>query len=114
MIEMAAERDAVLPVAPLDTAIITSITHAAKGDEKKAREYFGNIMFVGGGAKTPGLWSTLEARLKSKRPDLGDKGIVVSINPRDMDGQLITWKGGAVFGNLQSHESWIGKLDPNW
>lgn len=109
-VDIAIERDSVLPIAPLDTAIITAITHAAKGDEKRLKEFFGGILLVGGGAKIPGLHTFLEARLRSKRPDLGDK-ILVGTSPREMDPQVVAWKGASVQGQLKLHESWIGKLE---
>ncbi|KAG9239745.1 hypothetical protein BJ875DRAFT_365064 [Amylocarpus encephaloides] len=105
--DLADEQDAVLPIAPLDVAIITSITHAAgRGDEKKARDLFGGIMVIGGGAKTPGLGTFLEERLKAKRPDLAEK-ILVGTSPREMDGQVVVWKGASVFGRMKTHESWV-------
>jgi actin-related protein 8 len=107
--EMAIERDTVLPIAPLDTAIITSIQHAARGDEKKIRDLFGGIMVIGGGAKTPSFGPFLEERLKLKRPDLADK-ILVGTSPREMDGQVVTWKGASVFGKLVvTNDTWITK-----
>ncbi|TAQ87982.1 hypothetical protein B7494_g3665 [Chlorociboria aeruginascens] len=108
--DLAIERDSVLPIAPLDTAIITSITHAAKGDEKKVRDFFGGIMVIGGGAKTPGFGPTLEERLKIKRPDLIDK-VLVGTSPREMDGQVVVWKGASVFARMKAHESWVGGLE---
>jgi actin-related protein 8 len=108
--DMAAERDSVLPIAPLDTALITSITHAAKGDEKKLRDFFGGIMVIGGGAKTPGFGPFLEERLKAKRPDLADK-ILVGTSPREMDGQVVVWKGASVFARMTMHESWVGQAE---
>lgn len=108
--DLANERDSVLPIAPLDEAIITSIQHAAKGDEKRIREFFGGIMVIGGGAKTPGFGTFLEEKLRAKRPDLGEK-ILVGVSPREMDGQVVVWKGASVFARCQLHESWIGKLE---
>lgn len=108
--DLANDRDSVLPIAPLDTAIITSISHAARGEDKKARDFFGGIMVIGGGAKTPGLGAALEERLRKKRPDLGEK-ILVGTSPREMDGQVVAWKGASIFGRLKTHESWIGKLE---
>ena len=104
--DLAAERDSVLPIAPLDTAIITSITHAAKGDDKKVRDFSGGIMVIGGGAKTPGFGAHLEERLKVKRPDLTDK-ILVGTTPREMDGQVVTWKGASIFARMTTNDSWI-------
>ncbi|KAI9732263.1 MAG: actin-like protein arp8 [Claussenomyces sp. TS43310] len=109
--DIAIERDSVLPISPLDTAIITSIQHAAKNDEKKLRDLFGGIMVIGGGAKTPGFGPFLEERLKAKRPDLVDK-ILVGTSPREMDGQVVVWKGASVFGKLvQTNDTWIGGLE---
>ncbi|KAJ1305045.1 hypothetical protein OPQ81_000085 [Rhizoctonia solani] len=72
----AMERDSVLPIAPLDTAIMTSIQHAAKGDEKKTRDLMGSIMVIGGGAKIPHFTSYLEERLRARRPDIADRVLV--------------------------------------
>ncbi|POS86960.1 hypothetical protein EPUL_002408 [Erysiphe pulchra] len=106
--DLAAERDSILPIAPLDMAIVTSITHGARGDEKKARDFFGGIMVIGGGAKTPNLGQYLEARLRTSRPDLGDK-LLVGTSPREMDGQVVVWKGASVYARMKTHESWVGQ-----
>ena len=103
---LAAERDAVLPVAPLDIAIMTSIQNAAKGDEKKVKELLGSIMVVGGGAKIPGFGPYLEEKLKARRPDLSEK-ILVSRSAREMDEQVVVWKGASVFAKLPTNDSWI-------
>jgi actin-related protein 8 len=108
---IAIERDSVLPIAPLDTAILQSITHGAKGDEKKIRDLFGSIMVIGGGSKTPGFCPFLEDKLKMLRPDLADR-ILVGTSPRDMDAQVVGWKGASVFGQLTStNDAWIGQLE---
>ncbi|KAK3953608.1 hypothetical protein QBC32DRAFT_234104 [Pseudoneurospora amorphoporcata] len=103
---MAAERDAVLPVMPLDIAIMTSIQNAAKGDEKKVRELMGSIMVIGGGAKTPHFAPYLEEKLKARRPDLSER-ILVSRSAREMDEQVVVWKGASVFAKLSTNDSWI-------
>lgn len=103
---VAAERDAILPVAPLDIAILTSIQNAARGDEKKLRDYLGSIMVVGGGSKTPLFTQVLEEKLRARRPDLFDR-ILVSRSARDMDEQVVTWKGASVFAKLPTNDSWI-------
>ncbi|KAH9906163.1 putative chromatin remodeling complex subunit [Xylariomycetidae sp. FL2044] len=103
---LAIERDSVLPVAPLDIAILTSIQNAAKGDEKKLRDYLGSIMVVGGGSKTPMFTQTLEEKLRARRPDLFDR-ILVSRSARDMDEQVVVWKGASVFAKLPANDSWI-------
>jgi actin-related protein 8 len=104
--DLAIERDSVLPIAPLDTAILTSITHGAKGDDKKARDFFGGIMVIGGGAKIPNFSTVLEEKLKARRPDLAEK-ILVGVNPKEMDGQVVTWKGASVFARMTTNDSWI-------
>jgi actin-related protein 8 len=67
-------------------------------------------MVIGGGAKTPGFGPYLEEKLKARRPDLADK-ILVGTSPREMDGQVVVWKGASVFGRMKNHESWVGKLE---
>lgn len=102
----AEELDAVLPVAPLDIAIMTSIQNAAKADEKKVRDLLGSIMVIGGGAKVPNFAPALEERLRARRPDLHDR-ILVSKSARDMDEQVVVWKGASVFAKLPTNDSWI-------
>lgn len=103
---IAAERDAVLPVVPLDIAILTSIQNAAKSDEKKLRDYLGSIMVVGGGSKTTGFTQVLEEKLKTRRPELSDR-ILITHSARDMDEQVVAWKGASVFAKLPANDSWI-------
>ncbi|KAK0389178.1 hypothetical protein NLU13_2753 [Sarocladium strictum] len=103
---MAMEKDEVLPVVPLDIAILTSIQNAAKGDDKKLRDLLGSIMVIGGGAKIPQLTVVLEERLKKLRPELYER-ILVSRSARDMDEQVVVWKGASVFAKLSTNDSWI-------
>ena len=104
-------RDDVLPIMPLDQAILTSIDHGTRSDERKIREYLGQIMVIGGGAQVPGFIAFLEQRLKELRPGWA-KDILIGIPPREMDAQGVIWKGGAVFGKLRSSsDSWIGRLE---
>lgn len=102
----AIERDDVLPIAPLDIAILTSIQNAAKADDKKVRDLLGSIMVIGGGAKIPHFTTFLEERLKVRRPDIADR-VLVSRSARDMDEQVVVWKGASVFGKLSMNDSWI-------
>lgn len=102
----AAERDSVLPIAPLDIAILTSIQNAAKNDDKKLRDFLGSIMVIGGGSKIPQFTVVLEEKLKARRPDLVDR-ILVSRSARDMDEQVVAWKGASVFAKLSTNDSWI-------
>ncbi|CAF3474681.1 unnamed protein product [Fusarium graminearum] len=107
---VAIEQDAVLPVAPLDIAILTSIQNAAKNDEKKLKDLLGSIMVIGGGAKVPHFTVVLEEKIKARRPDLNDR-ILVSRSARDMDEQVVTWKGASVFAKLSTNDSWISPFE---
>ncbi|KFH49068.1 actin-related protein-like protein [Hapsidospora chrysogenum ATCC 11550] len=107
---MASERDSVLPVAPLDIAILTSIQNAARGEDKKLRDFLGSIMVIGGGSKVPQFTVVLEEKLKQRRPDLTDK-ILVSRSARDMDEQVVVWKGASVFAKLPTNDSWITPIE---
>lgn len=107
---MAAERDSVLPVAPLDIAILTSIQNAAKSDDKRLRDFLGSIMVIGGGSKVPQFTATLEEKIKQRRPDLADK-IMVGRSARDMDEQVVVWKGASVFAKLPTNDSWISPFE---
>ncbi|KAI0007807.1 actin-related protein, ARP8 class [Xylariaceae sp. FL0662B] len=108
--KLATERDAVLATAPLDIAILTSIQNAARGDDKKLRDYLGSIMVVGGGSKIPQFAQTLEDRLRTRRPDLLDR-ILVSRSARDMDEQVVVWKGASVFAKLPANDTWISPFE---
>ncbi|KAH1343680.1 hypothetical protein KXV68_002586 [Aspergillus fumigatus] len=105
------ERDDVLPVFPLDNAILTSISHAARSDERKMRDFLGGIMVVGGGSLVSGFHSFLEERLQTLRPGFASE-IMVGTPPRDLDPQVVVWKGASVFGKLSgTNDSWIGQLE---
>ena len=107
----AALRDDVLPIAALDVAILTSINHGARSDDRKTREFLGGIMVIGGGAQIPGFYSYLEERLKESRPGLA-KDIMIGTPPRELDPQGVVWKGGSVFGKLRgTNDSWISRLE---
>jgi actin-related protein 8 len=105
---LAEEADRILPVMPLDVAIITSIRQAARGDDRKMKEFLGGVMVVGGGAKVPGFNTFLEERLRGVLPQMA-KEIMVAEPPRELDQQLVVWKGGSVFGRLSTsgNDSWV-------
>ncbi len=104
-------RDDVLPVISLDTAILTSIAHGARNDDRKMKDFLSSIMVVGGGARIPGFNNFLEERLKGLRPEYV-KDIIIGTPPREMDPQSTTWKGGNVFGKLRgTNDSWIGRME---
>ena len=104
-------RDDVLPVIALDTAILTSIIHGARSDERKTRDFLGGIMVIGGGSQIRGFYSFLEERLKEIRPGFA-KDIMIGTPPRELDPQGVVWKGGSVFGKLRgTNDSWIGRME---
>lgn len=100
------EYDRVVPVVPLEKAVVDSISHAAKGDEKKMRDFFAGIMVVGGGGAVPGFRDALEERIRNL---LGrDMQVLIGVPPRELDMQVIAWKGAAVFGKLRhTNDSWV-------
>ncbi|RAL16455.1 putative chromatin remodeling complex subunit (Arp8) [Aspergillus homomorphus CBS 101889] len=105
------ERDDILPSFPLDSAILTSIQHAARSDERKMRDFLGGIMVVGGGSLINGFHSYLEERLQNRQPGFA-KEIMIGTPPRDLDPQVVVWKGASVFGKLSgTNDSWIGQLE---
>jgi actin-related protein 8 len=107
-LRLAEEADQILPVMPLDQAIIESVRKGCRGDDKKMRDFFGGIMIVGGGAKMPAFTNYLEYRLRHLMPGF-TKEILVGVPPREMDQEQVAWKGGTVFGRLSTsgNDSWI-------
>jgi actin-related protein 8 len=107
----AEQRDTILPVYPLDEAILLSVTHGARDDDRKTRDFLGGIMVVGGASQVPGFTTFLEQRLKDKRPGY-TKEIMIGVPPRELDPQVVVWKGGSVFGKLRgTNDSWIGGME---
>ncbi|KAL8706306.1 MAG: hypothetical protein Q9201_000625 [Fulgogasparrea decipioides] len=104
-------RDDVLAIAPLDVAILTSIIHGARNDDRKARDFLGGIMVIGGGSQIPNFHNYLEGKLKTTRPIFA-KDIMIAPPPRELDPQSVVWKGASVFGKLRgTNDSWISKLE---
>ena len=104
-------RDDILPIIALDTAILTSILHGARNDERKTRDFLGGVMVIGGGSQFQGFSLFLEEKLKEKRPGFA-KDIMIGTPPRELDPQGIVWKGGSVFGKLGGgNDSWIGRME---
>lgn len=105
------DRDDILPIFPLDNAILTSISHAARSDDRKMRDFLGGIMVVGGGSLINGFHAFLEERLQNLRPGFA-KEIMIGTPPRDLDPQVVIWKGASIFGKLNTtNDSWIGQLE---
>ncbi|CAI7597338.1 unnamed protein product [Penicillium bialowiezense] len=104
-------RDDIMPVFGLDNAILTSIAHAARSDDKKMRDFIGGIMVVGGGSLTQGFHPFLEERLQTLRPSFA-KEIMIGTPPRELDPQVVVWKGASIFGKLNTtNDSWIGRVE---
>ncbi|KIX93610.1 uncharacterized protein Z520_10788 [Fonsecaea multimorphosa CBS 102226] len=100
-------RDDILPIYPLPNAIVTSITHAARGSSQKTSDLLSGIMLTGGTSIIPGLGSHLEESLKGILPGYS-KDILIGRPPRELDPQVVAWKGGAVFGRMsRTNDSWI-------
>ncbi|EXJ69087.1 uncharacterized protein A1O5_08022 [Cladophialophora psammophila CBS 110553] len=100
-------RDDILPIYPLPNAIVTSITHAARGSSQKTSDLLSGIMLTGGTSMIPGLGSHLEESLKGILPGYS-KDILIGRPPRELDPQVVAWKGGAVFGRMnRTNDSWI-------
>ncbi|KIW66376.1 hypothetical protein PV04_05712 [Phialophora macrospora] len=100
-------RDDILPVYPLPGAIVTSITHAARGSSQKTSDLLSGIMLTGGTSIIPGLGGHLEESLKGMLPGYS-KDILIGRPPRELDPQVVAWKGGAVFGRMsRTNDSWI-------
>ncbi|EEP76739.1 conserved hypothetical protein [Uncinocarpus reesii 1704] len=105
------ERDDILPVFPLDDAIFTSITHAARLDNRRFTDFLGGILVIGGGSLISGFHAFLEERLQTKYPDHSNS-VLVGAPPRELDPQVVAWKGASVFGKLDAtNDSWIGRLE---
>lgn len=104
----AEQRDRTLPLMPLDVAILECARQGHRGDDRKARDFYGGILLVGGGAKFPYFANMLEERLKMLLPGY-PKEILIGEVPRELDPMLVVWKGGSVFARLSSsgNDSWV-------
>ncbi|KAL3474909.1 hypothetical protein BJX99DRAFT_247952 [Aspergillus californicus] len=105
------ERDDVLPIFPLDKAIVTSVMRATRSDERRIPEFIGGIMVVGGGSLINGFHLFLEERLQHLQPNYA-KDIMIGTPPRELDPQVVVWKGASIFGKLSgTNDSWISQLE---
>lgn len=95
---------------PLPEAIMLSIEQATKGEEGKMRDFLGGIVATGGGAQISMFKEFLEDELKESQVHMR-KHIMVAPPPRDIDPQVLVWKGATVFGKLRSNDSWIGAME---
>lgn len=98
-----------LPIFPLDSAILTSVAYAAGNDERRNRDFLGGILVIGGGGQIPGFSTYLEEKLRAMRPN---KEILIARVPRELDPQVVIWKGASVFGKLTvTNDSWINQME---
>lgn len=103
--------DRTVPIMPLHRAILSSIDIAAKDDDRRKRDLLGSIMLIGGASKTPQLGAYLELQLRTAMPQY-PKEILVAPPPKELDPEILVWKGGSVFGKLRmTNDSWIGALE---
>lgn len=108
--------DRTVPVMPLDQAILTSIQFASTAsngtvDDRRRRDLLGSIMLIGGASRTENLGAYLETKLREAMPQY-PKEILVAPPPRELDPDILVWKGGSIFGKLRmTNDSWIGKLE---
>ncbi|KAK9368878.1 hypothetical protein V1509DRAFT_621752 [Lipomyces kononenkoae] len=98
--------------APLDHAVIQSITQVSNVDEARGKRMYENIILVGGGAANiPAFNRLLEDRVAMWK-GWGTGSVAVLPTPRDMDPMLLVWKGASVFVKLKiANEVWIGSRD---
>jgi len=82
-----------------------------------------NILCVGGTALIPGLAAALEARLTAMLGNhfattTGDANnapkVTVIPPPRDMDPQVMAWKGMSVFARLEQASGELGVGREDW
>ncbi|TGZ77044.1 chromatin remodeling complex subunit [Ascodesmis nigricans] len=112
LLRMWSEYDRTVPIAPLDSAVIDSITHAAKGDDKKIRDFLRAIMIVGGGAEIASFTNVLQEMVMARDKCPKDAEVVVAVPPRDIGGKECVWKGASVFGKLSvTNDSWMKQKD---
>ena len=105
-------RDRTIPCIPLNRAIVMSIESAAKGDDRKTRDFFGGILPIGGGAQIQNFNQFLEEELHDSHAVARfRKEIMVAPPPREIDPQVLVWKGASVFGKLKTNDSWISPIE---
>ncbi|KAK4519550.1 uncharacterized protein ATC70_009786 [Mucor velutinosus] len=100
---------------PIDVAIAQSIVSAANGSEEKLKRYFTSIILVGGGGKVVNFSRVLEDRVLStiiaQRANIDRVEVVPA--PRELDPEVLVWKGASVMAKLDSaKDMWIA--DDEW
>jgi actin-related protein 8 len=87
-------RDDILPVYPLDSAILTSIIHAARSSPQKTRDFLGGIMLIGGSSTIPGLAGHLEEALQALQPGYAKATERAGCAGCGVEGWECVWKDG--------------------
>ncbi|KAG7094059.1 hypothetical protein E1B28_007678 [Marasmius oreades] len=97
---------------PLDVAIYNS-ARAAGGDEK-IRKYLQAVLVVGGTASISGMGHALDSRLQAISTPLvlNMEKVQIIPPPKDVDPQVLVWKGAAVLGKMEgASELWMTPQD---
>ncbi|XP_025413832.1 actin-related protein 8 [Sipha flava] len=99
----------------LDKVIVQSIERLNSDDIK--RKMYSSILVVGGGLKFEGACAWLKSKISLNAQQVYYGGHIEIINsPKDLDPQIVTWKGAAILAGLESsNELWItGKEWSSW
>ncbi|KAI8969925.1 hypothetical protein BDF20DRAFT_907521 [Mycotypha africana] len=99
---------------PIDVAIAQSIQSGANGSEEKMKRYFQSIILVGGGGKIVNFSKVLEDRVLSTvtAQRAGITIVEVLPAPRELDPEVLVWKGASVMAKLDSaKDMWIGQKE---
>lgn len=111
MLKLDKTRETIVPAISLTKAIAFSIEQGAKGEDRKMRDFFGGIIPVGGGAQIPNFNQFLEEELSESQVRF-KKDIMVAPPPREIDAQVLVWKGASIFGKLQgTNDTWISAME---
>ena len=69
-------------------------------------------MLIGGSSTIPGLAGHLEEALQALQPGYA-KDVMIGRPPRELDAQVVVWKGGSVFGRMaRTNDSWLVAASP--
>ncbi|KXN92421.1 Actin-related protein 8 [Leucoagaricus sp. SymC.cos] len=96
---------------PLDVAIFNSVR--AAGDDR-IRKYLQMVLLIGGTAQINGIGPALESRLQAIATPVvsGMERVQVIPPPKDVNPQILVWKGAAVLGKMESvSELWVTPAD---
>ncbi|CAE6509509.1 unnamed protein product [Rhizoctonia solani] len=97
---------------PLDVAIFNSAR--AAGGVDRIKKFLQVVVIVGGTSMIPGMVHALESRLQAIAFPLvpGMEKVQVVPSPKDIDPQILSWKGAAVLAKLEAlNDMWITPRD---